>query len=366
MKILVLVEGREDEIRDKERLFSYMPNNVQIDLLGTLSFSKTSFLYQPEIERFFYCMIQVSKAFLYGLACRYDLVISFGSLKGILFSFLQRVLKLGSPPHIIEESSSLPLMAFSNKLIDRILFNITRFAVSSSAKIMCYTKTQRDFWNCCLGSRSRAVFVPFGIPSSFLNQQNDEKIQKYVFSGGRTARDFSTLVSMAKDIPISFIIACGTQSLIELREVTLPENVKLLFEIPFSKFKDLIAGSLFTVLPLKDVPYSSGICVLLTCMAMGKAVIVTKNSTSIDYVYDGETGIFVRPYDANGMKKKVIHLIENPKEAKRIGENARNVVTESFLEPIMAKRYWEVINETFNQKQCARMYTFRKCRPLKK
>ena len=350
MKVLVLVEGRDDEIRDKKRLFSYMPKNMQIDFLGARAFSKASFLHQSGLEKFLCYMLQVSQALVYGLARRYDVVISFGSVKGILFSFLQRVLKLGSPSHIMEESSALPLMAFSNRLIDRLLFSVTRFAVSSSGKILCYTQAQRDFWNSCLGSQSRAVFVPFGVPSSFLDQQIGENVQGYVFSGGRTCRDFVTLAAVARNVHVPFIIACGAQSLMELKDVSLSENVELLVEIPFSKFKDSIANSLLTVLPLKDVPYSSGICVLLTCMIMGKAVIVTKTSTSVDYVCDGETGIFVQPCNVSDLEKKVIYLIENPKEAKRLGENARTAVIESFLEPVMSEKYWEVMNDTVNQK----------------
>jgi glycosyltransferase involved in cell wall biosynthesis len=63
---------------------------------------------------------------------------------------------------------------------------------------------------------------------------------------------------------------------------------------------------------------------------MGKAVVVTKSPGITDYVIDGETGILVPPGDVQAWREAIQWLLNHPKEAKRMGENARQRVDEEL------------------------------------
>ena len=74
----------------------------------------------------------------------------------------------------------------------------------------------------------------------------------------------------------------------------------------------------------------SGVTVALEAMAMGKPVILTRNPYVEDFLRDGENGFFVRAGDAEGLRSRIRHVLDNPEEASRIGARAREWVLERF------------------------------------
>jgi glycosyltransferase involved in cell wall biosynthesis len=88
---------------------------------------------------------------------------------------------------------------------------------------------------------------------------------------------------------------------------------------------------------------------LLQAMAAGKAVIVTKTSSTLDYVSNWNTGIFVRPYDVNDLRDKIKYLLKNPKKAEEIGANGRWAVETLFNERNMAKNIIKVLTSVHRE-----------------
>jgi glycosyltransferase involved in cell wall biosynthesis len=256
---------------------------------------------------------------------------------GLLFSLFRSFLKIKCPVHIIVDSSSIPVIASAPML------RIMRFASSSIAKIICYTRLQRDFWNTHIAS-SIATFIPLGVDTQkyFPTMESSD----YIFSCGRTARDFPTLISAARNEDYWLIIVTGKDSLTGktgIGDAPIPKNVKVYYEIPSSQYEKLLSKSKFVILPLKDVPYECGLSVLLHSMAMGKTVVVTRTALTVDYVVDGDTGIFVQPYDTDDLRDKIRYLLENPKKLKEIGANGRMAVESLFNEQNMARNFAEVL-----------------------
>jgi glycosyltransferase involved in cell wall biosynthesis len=107
--------------------------------------------------------------------------------------------------------------------------------------------------------------------------------------------------------------------------------------VPINKLKEFIAKAKFIVLPLINLPYAHGQMTLLQSMAMGKAVIVTKVPSTVDYVNDNEDALFVKLNDTDDMKTKIEYLLNNPFEIKRLGENARKSVENKFTNLHMAE-----------------------------
>ena len=63
---------------------------------------------------------------------------------------------------------------------------------------------------------------------------------------------------------------------------------------------------------------------------MGRAVIAFRSRAIVDYIIDGETGILVDPGDVSALREAIQFLLANPKEAERLGQNARQRILEQF------------------------------------
>jgi glycosyltransferase involved in cell wall biosynthesis len=190
--------------------------------------------------------------------------------------------------------------------------------------------------------------MPFGINLRDYRARNIES-SSYIFSGGRTARDFGTLFKLANKINSNFVVVTGYPAWSEINLRSIPKNVTVYFEVPENDYEELLLKSKFVVLTLHDVPYSCGLSSLLQAMAAGKAVIVTKTSSTLDYVSNWNTGIFVRPYDVNDLRDKIKYLLKNPKKAEEIGANGRWTVETLFNERNMAKNIIKVLTSVHRE-----------------
>ena len=82
---------------------------------------------------------------------------------------------------------------------------------------------------------------------------------------------------------------------------------------------------------------------LLEGAMFGKPLISSEIGTGTTFVnIHGETGIVVPPNDADAFRRAMIYLVENPTEAKRMGENAELRYQSLFRAEQMTSRYIEL------------------------
>lgn len=110
------------------------------------------------------------------------------------------------------------------------------------------------------------------------------------------------------------------------------------YYIPYKHLKKLYANSRFVIVPVKDVEYTSGQSVTLEAMAMEKAVVMSR----IRGLWDKDTkdrreSVLVKPSNVNEMKNAIEYLLDNPKEADKIGKNARKLVENKYNSQNYAK-----------------------------
>jgi rhamnosyl/mannosyltransferase len=78
----------------------------------------------------------------------------------------------------------------------------------------------------------------------------------------------------------------------------------------------------------------------------GKPLISSEIGTGTTFVnVHGETGLVVPPNDADAFRRAMVHLVENPTEAKRMGENAELRYQRLFRAEQMVSRYIELYRE---------------------
>ena len=78
---------------------------------------------------------------------------------------------------------------------------------------------------------------------------------------------------------------------------------------------------------------------------MSRPVVVTRSRGIIDYVADGENALVVDPGDAVGMARAIRRLLEDPEEARRLGENARRSIIDNNRNPLYAQRLGSILRD---------------------
>jgi len=305
--------------------FRYWPEkNFKVDVID---YSKLHVIHLIEKNLLRFYVIQTLKAFLKYK--EYDLIISHGAQSAILLAFIYSLLNIRYPPHIIIDVGCLN--GGRTRQPELLIF---QFAMRSISGLIYHASLQKQHYDKYFPTLSqRCFFVPFGVDVDFFKPINLEQ-ENYILSIGYKFRDWCMLIDAYSQIKTNTILKIvGPKKL----NIKLPKNVHLQSYVPINKLKEFIAKAKFIVLPLINLPYAHGQMTLLQSMAMGKAVIVTKVPSTVDYVNDNEDALFVKLNDTDDMKTKIEYLLDNPVEIKRLGENARKSVENKFTEFHMAE-----------------------------
>jgi glycosyltransferase involved in cell wall biosynthesis len=84
---------------------------------------------------------------------------------------------------------------------------------------------------------------------------------------------------------------------------------------------------------------------LLEAMASGTPVVASRVGGVPEIVNDGQTGYLVDPGDTAGLRDRLSALLGNPRLARHIGDNARDLVVERFTWDGVAQRCLDCYDE---------------------
>lgn len=104
----------------------------------------------------------------------------------------------------------------------------------------------------------------------------------------------------------------------------------------------LMSSSDLVVLPSLKEAFGT---VLLEAGALGKPVVATRVGGMQEIVCHEETGLLVPPADPDALAQAMLRLIQNPDEARALGERGREVVARDFSLEQMARRTAAVYDE---------------------
>jgi hypothetical protein len=269
---------------------------------------------------------------------RYDLVVAWESKVGVPLALL-RGLSMRNRP-------SLVILAFAPGYVPSVFLLLTRLAlkgvahltVPSLAEMSSFERTfrvpQSRMSLCRLGEydsleSARQGPVPVAGPTP------------YVHSGGRTARDFPTLVAAVRGLDVNVILHGRPY---DLRVPDMPPNVQTADLAPKEQHARWVFHSLFEVVPLRpDVRHAAGLSQVVHAMMLGKAVVATGTPPVAEYVQDGVTGLLVEPGSASAMRSAILYLLEHREEAARMGRIARRQFEDCYTFDRFARRTHEIL-----------------------
>jgi glycosyltransferase involved in cell wall biosynthesis len=199
----------------------------------------------------------------------------------------------------------------------------------------------------------RVKIIHYSIDQSFFSPIGQEEQQNNMIMsiGEPRSRHYPLLFKAVDGLPLTLKVAGYGQWYAREKygslQGQLPANVSMTKHLSQSELRKLYAGSQFVVLPVRDLVYSAGATAALEAGSMARAVIAFRSKGITDYVIDGETGILVEPGNVEALREAIRYLLANPREARRLGDNAR----QRILQELNLETYVGQIAELLSEKE---------------
>lgn len=339
MDIIVLTDSIHSKIFKEGK--RYLPSNINLRII--------------EIPlKYPYTLIEkLSRSMLKSVSSletikQANAVISMSTLNA-LPTILFKKLHVKIPRHIMIDIGLPRILTPRNAFLKPFIGYVKKFFNNVDA-VICFSRSQELYWRKVYGYE-KIYFVPFGInPNEY---QPHFKVGSYIFSGGRSDRDFDTLIKALTLLskPIKAFIVYGRETVTFKNPILTTKTankpyMKILYEIPHKAYIKLLQNAAFVVLPLRKVYYATGHTALLEAMATGKTVIVSRIPSILDYVEDWKTGITFEAGNYKDLKNKIEYLLEEPEEIIRIGINARKSIEQHFNLKTMLEKLISIATQT--------------------
>lgn len=189
-------------------------------------------------------------------------------------------------------------------------------------------------------SAEKLRFVP--LYSTIAHPEQVETHAGNVVSIGRTRRDLATLVRAAPEISTDIIVVTDQA---ERMPSVLPNNVKILRNIAIAEAHALLRRAAVVVVPLVPAERSTGQVVMFEAMALGKPVVATRTTGTVDYIRDGENGLLVAAGDAAALVAAINRLLTDSELANRLGHNALDLCRTDWTATTHAQNKLRAITE---------------------
>lgn len=246
---------------------------------------------------------------------KYDVVITGNVKTAQLFALCRSVFKVHSPRQIVlelmlDEARDSILWKLKRRIQSFLFSSVDIVFVSSTAEVGNYSR-RLDLQD------GRVRFLPFHTnitEPKILGTRGD-----YILSAGLTGRDYATLAASVEGLEYKVTIVSDALS---IQGIDFPANVEIMCDIPYSQYLDVLHNCSIVVVPLKKLVKSTGQVVVLEAMGIGKPVIATQTTGTVDYLDSGVNGILVPVGDHRALRRAIDSLISDPDLYRKLAENA--------------------------------------------
>jgi len=314
LRLLILVNWKEE---GEWSFLHFLKNKVQdVDILQPVSFKPTV------NSRWSYVSNYLSEFYVPLLALitrkHFDVTISWQMRLGICYGILKRVVHCKKPPvHIIQD---FHIDLTQTRWLYRVQIALMKLAIPGIDYFCCTSKEEEAIYSQRFGiPRNKIAFLPLMAVRSLFEEPDCPK-QDYIFSYGKSDRDFETLIRAVSHLNIkTYILSQIYQS-----HIPLPENVTILRDlISEKKLIEWIASSRMVVFPLKDYRVAAGQLSMLEVMALARPLIITENMATKEYAVHKQTALFFKAGNDKELTDHIQYLWNHRESAEQIGQQAR-------------------------------------------
>jgi glycosyltransferase involved in cell wall biosynthesis len=162
---------------------------------------------------------------------------------------------------------------------------------------------------------------------SNLPVQADVADDGYIFAAGRSFRDWNVLCEAARRLPAPFVVVAERAAASGMARLN---NVTTYCDIDRQQYLDLLRKARIVVVPLRPTVRSIGQAVVLEAMAFGKPIVAGRVPGIVDYVCEGETGLYYEPGDPGSLVDRLKQLLADVALRQCLGAQARHAVRDRF------------------------------------
>ncbi len=214
-------------------------------------------------------------------------------------------------------------------------------------RVVCVSQAQAVYATTRLGMpASRVDFLYDKVDEQFFSPQTAVS-GNYILAVGQEQRDYGTLLQAIKETKLPLIIV--NSSLWVNQHLHLngahQADTKIVAHISFHALRDLYAGARLVVLPLFDSDYAAGVNSALEAMAMAKPLIISQTRGLGCYFVPGQTAVTVPPADPIALREAILALWHDDSARRRLGENARQAITEKMTLDHYVTRLSQIVAE---------------------
>lgn len=246
---------------------------------------------------------------------RFDVVVTMAPRPSLAYGLLCGILRLPSKQILTEVFLDSPRPRSVSWRIKTALFGwVARRALG----VLTNSSAEVGFMARRFGvPEEKLRFVPLytTIAEPGLSPRNDG----YVFSIGRTLRDLDTLLAAAPLFRAPLVLVAAHDDAVPH---PVPPGTQILRDIPLEQGHEAMRRAAVVVIPLRPAERSTGQVVLFEALAMGKPVVASRVTGTVDYIRSGENGLLVAPGDAQALADAVNQILGDPRLAARLGQAA--------------------------------------------
>jgi glycosyltransferase involved in cell wall biosynthesis len=188
---------------------------------------------------------------------------------------------------------------------------LIRWSLGRVNRFLVYFKDSSIFEQMLHLPRSKFYYVPFKVNAFELIQATPVRDDGYIFSGGRSRRDFATFFAAVQPLeyPVK-LVTSGEEDLTphgsSMHGLPVPDNVEILRKDSSARFfVDCMAGARLVVIPIvRDSTTQAGIGVYLQAMALRKCLIISSGLGISDVLTDHQA-IIVPPGDVEALREAI-------------------------------------------------------------
>ena len=189
--------------------------------------------------------------------------------------------------------------------------------------------------------------LPWGVDLDFYPSVAEGGVPgQFFISAGKVNRDNDTLAAAFATIEFPLEIYCSeeTRPLVEPSANVSVHSHPTGHGITYKKLLKEYGKSYAIAICLKDTEALAGLTSLYDAMAMGKAVVMTRNKNiDIDIEKEG-IGIWIEADDIEAWRRAIHLLVEQPELTKKMGVKARQLCEKKFSLEIFSSQLVKVLN----------------------
>lgn len=246
----------------------------------------------------------------------------------------------------INKTFNIVIMTFIYKskkgIVGKIYYRFVKYAISSEFvdSIICTSKQEISMYSQIFGiPMNKFSFVKWGAIEYDPEEFDDPELKKrnYLFSTGRSNRDYKFLINAIKDTKYNLIIACDTIEKIKEHNIEVRDD---LFGRDMLRY---MRNSKVVVIALDDDKIAAGQLVLLHAMNLGIPVIITKShGVTDDYVIDGYNGLII-PKEKIDLYDALEKLEVDKNLYKHLSENSKKEFKEKYTKYVLGQNIGKVV-----------------------